>query len=75
MSPFDKSSSLLTHDYSTPGYNATAPVPYPTGTVSTPAPAAPTYPATEPPVTAGAGKTVALSGAALAGVLGFAALL
>ena len=62
---------------STSGYsNATAPVvPYPTGTVSTPPPAAPTYPAEEPPVTAGAGKAVAVSGAALVGVLGFAALL
>lgn len=56
------------------GYtNVTAPT-YPTGTVST-TPAAPTYPAQEPPVTAGAGKAVAVSGAALVGVLGFAALL
>ncbi|KAM7198030.1 hypothetical protein V8F33_005297 [Rhypophila sp. PSN 637] len=66
---------------SAPGYtNATAPAPapvYPTGTgsISTPAPAAPTYPAEESPVTAGAAKAVAFSGAALAGVLGFAALL
>lgn len=70
--------SYPVHTISAPGYtNATssaAPVPYPTGSVNTPPPAAPTYPA-ENPVTAGAGKAVALSGAALAGVLGFAALL
>jgi hypothetical protein len=62
----------------TPGYgNSTAPVPYPTGTVPTTTGAAPTYPVeSAPPIaTAGAGKTVALSGAALAGVLGFAVLL
>lgn len=68
--------SYPVHTVSTSGYsNATAPVPYPTGSVSTPPLAAPTYPTEKPPVTAGAGKTVALSGAALVGVLGFAALL
>ncbi|KAM7190708.1 hypothetical protein V8F20_009613 [Naviculisporaceae sp. PSN 640] len=75
--PVHTVSSVYCNTCSAPGYtNATAPVaPYPTGTVSTAAPAAPTYPAEEPPVTAGAAKAVALSGAALAGVLGFAALL
>ncbi|KAM7221082.1 hypothetical protein V8F06_003467 [Rhypophila decipiens] len=79
--PVHTVSSVYCNTCSAPGYtNATAPAPapvYPTGTgsVSTPAPAAPTYPTEEAPVTAGAAKAVAFSGAALAGVLGFAALL
>jgi len=70
--------NVPTNNHHSPGYgNSTAPVPYPTGTVPTTTGAAPTYPVeSAPPIaTAGAGKTVALSGAALAGVLGFAVLL
>ncbi|KAK4178293.1 hypothetical protein QBC36DRAFT_107799 [Triangularia setosa] len=70
--PVTTISSVICHDCAPVYHNSTvAPVPVPTtpvGTIGQPAPTKSALP------TAGAGKAAALSGGALAGVLGFVAL-